>query len=478
MNRSVLLTSIQRLQLRKDSLLQELESLNLDLKSQRAQLSQLVNEDAPVYRLPNELLTSIFLICAKTSTSVWPSEITRIHMSPGWLPFQVAASHVSHRWRHIVLGTPLLWNAVNMNRRMVSQLEAHLDRSGSCFLDISLNFQDSDDLAIYCQLLAKHSRRWRRLSILTTFEEISEIREMLREVQVPILEHLSLILGRPQLDSLSPRLPFTSVIPSILASCPPCLSFVRLAGQALGNIHPPTSSVTTLHLDGWSRRYMTHDQFKVILVGAPLLINLSLNQLYLHHPRDPLAITKPTTLPSLRALRICGPCSPVSRFLSLLDMPQLEAITLERVETFDSPVMRTVRSLTLDYCVFSEQEITKLIDSFPSLSDINIDGSLPDFFFLLLPGPEGDTKQLPWPELQTIAIRNLQSVDVPYFNNMVSTRQAGDSNSLRKILLDRRSRIVLRTRLEKLQERVIVENAELPPWPIGLQYEDAHDQLE
>src|SRR5258708_25602349 len=105
MDRSALLTSIQRLQFRKDSLLQELESLDLDLKSQRAQFSRLINEDAPVYRLPNELLSSIFMMCAKSPTSTWPSEITRIQMSPGFLPFQVAASHVSHRWRHILLYT-------------------------------------------------------------------------------------------------------------------------------------------------------------------------------------------------------------------------------------------------------------------------------------------------------------------------------------------------------------------------------------
>lgn len=323
---------------------------------------------------------------------------------------------------------------------------------------------------------------------MTTFEETYEIRQMLHRVQVPILEHLSLILGSPQSDSQSPRQQFTSVNPSILASCPPCLSFVRLAGQALGNLHPPTSSVTTLHLDGWTRHYMTHDQFKVVLGGAPLLINLSLNQLCLHHPRDPFAFTEPTTLPSLRALRIRGPCSPVSQLMSLLDMPQLEEITLEGVETFDSPVMRTVRSLLLNDCAFNEQEISKLLDSLPSLSDLSIDESLPDIFYMLLPGTntipvptDGDTKQvLPWPELQTIAIRDLQSVDVPFFCNMVFARQAGGS-SFRKVLLDRRSRTVLRAkqRLEQLQEKVIVENADIPPsWPMGLQYEDAYDLLE
>jgi hypothetical protein len=59
-----------------------------------------------------------------------------------------------------------------------------------------------------------------------------------------------------------------AVHPALLSSVS-----VRLAGQAL---HPPTSSVTTFHLDNWASHYMTHDQFRVILEGAPSLINLSL----------------------------------------------------------------------------------------------------------------------------------------------------------------------------------------------------------
>ena len=495
MDRSALLSSIQRLQLRKETLLLELESLDLDLQSQQAQYSRLVNDDVAVYKLPNELLTTIFMMCANTSTKQWPTAFTRS------LPFQVVASHVSHRWRDITLGTPLLWNTfiVRIMKRlngphMVSRLEAHLERSNSCFLDIALDFRVSDDLAVYCRLLAKHSQRWRRLSILTTFEEINHLREMLHGVEVPMLEHLSLILGRS--NTFSPRQQFTSVTPAILAACPPCLSFVRLAGQALGNLHPPTSSITTLHLDGWTRHFITHDQLKVVLEGAPLLINLSLNQLHLNHPRDPFDIADPTTLPFLRALRICGPCSPVSRFMSLLCMPQLESMTLDRLETFDSQVMRTVRSLNLDCCRFNEQEFSKLIHSFPSISDLSIDESLPEILYALLPGTnnipvstEGGTTPsqsppLAWPQLQTIAIRDLQSLDVPNFCKIVFHRQEGSdegSSPLRRILLDRRSRTVLRAkqRLEWLQEKFIVENADIPaPWPMGLQYEDAQDLLE
>ncbi len=487
MDRATLLSSIQDLQLKKEILLQELEVVDLDLRAKQAQYSRLVNDDAVAYRLPNELLTRIFTMCTTNAARTWPSS----RSCPTLLPSQVIVSHISHRWRQIALATPLLWNTINFNiRRMnhvqgriLSQLEAHIQRSDTCFLDITLDFQIADNLGSYCQLLAKHSQKWRRLSIVTRFEQLDDIREMLCDADVPILEHLSLSLGKPQSGSLSPRKQFSSVTPAILSSVGR-LSFLRLAGQALGNLHPPMSSVTTLHLDGWTRHYMTHEQFKIILEGTPSLINLSFNQLCLHHSRDPFLFVQPTTLHHLRCLRIHGSCSPLSRLISLLNMPRLESISLEGIDTFDSHIMPSVRYLNLDDCSFNEQEVGKLIRSFPLLSDLSIDESMPDVFYMLLPEASEDEMSRPWPQLKTITIRDLQSVDVPYFCNMVFNRHSAaepGSSPLKNILLDRRSRNVLRAkhRLEWLQDKVLVENADIPAsWPLGLEYEDVHDLLE
>jgi len=487
MDRATLLTSIQELQLKKETLLQELQAIDLYLRARQAQYARLVNDDALVYRIPNELLTGIFTMCTTTAARTPSSR----RGCPSPLPSQVIVSHVSHRWREIALATPLLWNTINFNvrpmnhvqGRILSQLEAHIQRSDTCFLNITLDFQIAEKLESYCQLLAKHSRKWRRLSIVTRFEQLDDIREMLCDAEVPILEHLSLSLGKPRSGSLSPRKQFSSVTPAILSSVGP-LSFLRLAGQALGNLHPPMSSVTTLHLDGWTRHYMTDEQFGIILEGTPSIINLSFNQLCLHHPRNPFVFVQPTTLHHLRCLRIRGSCSPVSRLISLLNMPRLESISLEGIDTFDSHIMESVRHLNLDDCSFNELEVGKLIRSFPLLSDLSIDESMPDIFYMLLPEASEVDMSRPWPQLKTITIRDLQSVDVPYFCNMVFNRHATaelGSSPLKNIFLDRRSRNVLRAkhRLEWLQDMVLVENADIPAcWPLGLEYEDVHDLLE
>ncbi|KAF8149834.1 hypothetical protein B0H34DRAFT_162748 [Crassisporium funariophilum] len=478
-NRDALLHSITSLELRRSQLLQEIDSVSLELMSEKAKYARSINEDALVYRLPNELLTGIFMACQqyrRTSTKSTPPP-----------PFQVVASHVSHRWRHIVLSTPLLWNDIafsirpmgHVQGRILAQLEAHLTRSDTCFLDITLNFHVIGNLSSYFRLISAYSTRWRRLSIVTRYEQVEDIYDLLHSASTPILEHLSLNLGKPQEGSLSPRKQYSSVLPTVFNSGAPRLSFVRLAGLAMGSLHPPTSAVTTLHLDGWTRNYLTHVQFKTVLEAAPLLVNLSLNQLCIHHPRDPLEVASPATLPNLRCLRIRGPCSPLYRLISLMNIPQLHSLSLHNVDTFDSDTLPSVQSLSLDSCAFDEPELGNLIRSFPSINSLSVDESMPDIFYMLIPNL-ADELPMPWPHLQTISVRELNSMDIPHFCSMVFSRQDNDK-ALSKVYLDRRSRAVLRAkhRLDWLLDRLKVENCDLPEtWPPGLGYEDPHDLLE
>ncbi|KAJ3505477.1 hypothetical protein NLJ89_g7394 [Agrocybe chaxingu] len=453
--KEVLHKAILTLENRRNELLRELDSISLQIQNQKAQYSQLINEDAPIHKLPNELLTEIFLDCQQISAR-------SRNKNRSQTPFQVAASHVSRRWREAILATPLLWNTVDfhirpMNHvqgRVLSQLGAHITRSDTCFLDVSLNFHIVDQLSSYFKLLGAHSRRWRRLSIVTKHEQVEEISELLRNAEAPILQHLSLNIGKPEQGSLSPRKPYSTVVQNILMLGAPSLSFLRLAGFALGNSHPPTSFVTTLHLDGWTRHYMAHDQFRTILENTPLLVNLSLNQLTFADPW---------------ALSILVPIN-----------------TNDAIDIFDSPVLPSVQTVCLESCAFDEPEIENLIRAFPSVSYLSIDEAMPDIFFMLLPNspetePETEpARPCPWPHLRTLAIQDLQPVDVTPLCHLVYTRRNGPA-ALTKIQLDRRSRTVLQTkdRLDWLQDQLEVDRNYVPdPWPTGLGYEDVHDLLE
>ncbi|KIM40480.1 hypothetical protein M413DRAFT_162350 [Hebeloma cylindrosporum] len=476
-DKNALLESITHLELRKHNLLRELEDVNLELGVQRAQYSRLLNNDSFVYRLPNELLTGILINLQRS---------VRYPLKPGMIPFQVTASHVSRRWRDVVLSTPLLWNTIDfrirpMNHvqgRILSQLDAYLTRSDTCFLDITLDFHIVDDLSSYFDLLAAHSRRWRRLAIVTRYEQVDDIQNLLKNIPTIGFEHLSLSLGKPQEGSLSPRKPYATISPTILLAGCPSLTFVRLAGLALGNLHPPLTTVTTLHLDGWTRNFMTHDQLKAILEASVSLVNLSLNQLHIHHPRDPLEVIHPVSLPNLQCLRLLGPCSPVSRLLSLMDTPKLLSLSLQDIDTFDSNILPSVQSLSMDRCALDDLEVAHLFRSFPSVEFLSIDESLPDIYYMLRPNLD---QPHPWPRLRTISLRALPAIDVHQFCNLVFTLQQIDKSPLAKVYLDRRSRTSLRTkhRLDWLQDQLQVEHCDVTePWPLGLGYEDAHDLLE
>ena len=482
MDKNALLESINDLELRKHNLLREIDDVNWELGVQSAQYARLLNDDSFVYKLPNELLTRII------------SDQRNYSSKQGMIPFQVTASHVSHRWRDVVLSTPLLWNTIDfrirpMNHvqgRILSQLDAYLTRSDACFLDITLDFRIVDDLLSYFDLLAAHSRRWRRLAIVTRYEQVGDFHNLLKNVPTTGFEHLSISLGKSQEVSLSPRKPYTTISPTILLAGCPSLTFVRLAGMALGNLHPPLTTVTTLHLDGWTRNFMTHDQLKTILVDSVSLVNLSLNQLHIHHSRDPLEIIHPVKLPNLQCLRLLGPCSPVSRLLSLMDTPKLLSLSLQDIDTFDSDILPSVQRLSIDHCALDDLEVAHLFQSFPSVEFLSIDASLPDIYHMLHPGhmllPDlDDHKPHPWPRLQTISLRDLKKIDVPDFCGLVFDLLQSDKSPLGKVCLDRKSRTALRAkhRLDWLQERLKVEHCDdSEPWPLDLGYEDTHDLLE
>ena len=79
-----------------------------------------INQDAVTYALSNEFLAAIFE--AGLIDGLIISQIVTI-------------SHVSRHWREIALQTPSLWSTIHVNGNTML-LDAYLDRSGACQLDI------------------------------------------------------------------------------------------------------------------------------------------------------------------------------------------------------------------------------------------------------------------------------------------------------------------------------------------------------
>jgi F-box-like len=459
---------IQELCARKAQLVQEVDEVEEELAEALAKHGRLINECAALSKLPRELLVDIFHKCQ----DIWFTTNSK-H------PFEVVASCVSSHWRETALGTPLLWNNIhlyttprNNGEHHAQRLVAYLRRSGTCLLDISLHIDMPQNASQFLYLLVPHAYRWHRVSITIDHCSINDVYEPLCNVAAPALIHLSLSVGKSTDRPHSRRTEFPPVSPPILTGGSPCLSFIRLAGLVVGNMEPPLGAVTTLHIDAWPRNLMDQSRFQAMIEALPCLVNLSLTDLTIHLPKNPLHVSSPTPIPTLRSLRIRGKATSCDRFLSLMAVPHLESLFLHSVDTFDSVPLPSLRSLTLDSCVLSEVDIRNILRAFPSLSSFSVDHSVPQTVLFHNLVTEGL-----WPCLETITLRELQPDDAASFC-LLSMGRSGDRGRLRQVRMDRRSRKVLKAKgyLQDLRDTVSIENCEhMDSWPPDLGYDDPDD---
>jgi len=464
-------TRIDALLARKSRLLQEVNEIEQELRVAETRHGRLQNSRAPVSTLPDELLADIFQLC---------QEDWLYNMRPS---FELVASHVSSHWREIALATPLLWNNIYMvvrhipsSPRFTSQVErfsAHLARSASCLLKIYLVLDTSDMVPHFLDPLTRHAKQWQQISISVPTGVEADLYSSLHKISAPALVHLSLRVGTIQ-NPDAPRTEYPAECPEILmGGGSPALSFVRVAGMIVGRMAPPYSSVTTLHIDAWPKNIMQHGHFQRMLGMLPRLVNLSLTGLSIQLPRDPLDVSSPTPMPSLRSLRIRCNATPCHRLFTLMVLPHLESLSLHNVDTFDSPPMPTLRSLTIEACALSETEVGHMVHAFPAITTLSIDHSVPSIYTML----ESDGGKL-WPALEEVFQRDLRASDVAPFCLMLLTRVRAEM-PLRRLLLNRGSRRVLRAKdrvLDMLTQLLEVDRCDhWDVWPTDLGYEDPDD---
>ncbi|RXW25494.1 hypothetical protein EST38_g292 [Candolleomyces aberdarensis] len=489
--------TIQKLESARDDLLRQLEELDLKLLSEKAQYSQLRNHKVAIHALPNELLGLVFGL-AHSSLRFDRPDAQRLR-------FLVHTSWVCTRWRQVILRTPLLWNTIAMTvfsgfegyAPAQESLLAHLERSGDAYLDMEffLATDNPKDFLPFFDTIGSHSKRWRRLSVEMNSADIPIVRKVLQNLEVPKLEHFSLnIWETSEKGLLSPRTPYPTIAPQIFMKGATDLCLLRLAGAALGSLHPQSTSIRILHVGGWEKSFFTWAQFRSLLESLPRLENLSLHELCIrHNTRNPLDQPAPMNLPNLRRLRLHSPFTPIDRILPLLSMPKLEQVSLHTLETFESPVMPTVTYLHLNGCAFDDVHYEELFASFPNIQHVSVD----EYAYLLynmlrhsLPpvndattapnsnsNPNPNSTTCPWSSLHTLTVRDLASSEVNVFVEMVRQRKEAQV-PIKTVRLDRRGRNVVRLKHkgDQLAEHTSVVSWDgTESWPPGLGYEDPHD---
>ncbi|KAJ7225012.1 hypothetical protein C8J57DRAFT_1731238 [Mycena rebaudengoi] len=200
------------------------------------------NETFPAVlaQLPSELLGEVFSLCVPSSDifDSWPKLTSREHLAQLAKPQLLALSQVCATWYRIVMGTPALWNTIEVDlngwilpsttKYLNSILESTLLRSGD--IPLNIKFRATSQ---YCelrtlQLLATTSSRWlnanldlsRQLSHM--FSDVRGNVPQLARLQIhgDYLNELTIFADSPSLRSVTLR--------GSGAAQPPIISYSQL----------------------------------------------------------------------------------------------------------------------------------------------------------------------------------------------------------------------------------------------------------
>ncbi|KAF8647049.1 hypothetical protein AX16_006886 [Volvariella volvacea WC 439] len=163
-------------------------------------------QNAPVFQLPNEILSGIFLLCLLVSGEREKN--------------CYAFSHVCRHWRAVALKYPTLWNYIRIILKEEKDIEpaldlvqTYLERSEQTPLNVHVYIVPEMESDPIFDVLLPHANRWRSVSLRGNAEDWEKIK--VAKGQFAMLEHLHMALtdelptnldafeGAPSLQHLS-----------------------------------------------------------------------------------------------------------------------------------------------------------------------------------------------------------------------------------------------------------------------------------
>lgn len=304
---------------------------------------------SPAHRLPNELLSYIFLLVAHDSTEapLFPSTL----------------SHVSSQWREVALATGGLWTRIVMSfpitAQQISSCKAYLSRSGVYPLDILLDLRDPawdweeeshkfrwQDMEPLIRIFLDHVGRWKKIELLTdTWAPIFTFLWYTRQVDsAPMLQTISLSRCNAYFASRGQTFQPTALRQPIqlFAGVLESLRTVSLVGVHVNWAQSSLRNLSSLELKYHASDVMpTLDQFRGILASCPGLLRLSIigwGPILADQARDKnRGISIRVPLLQQFSLGFLDTEYAI-HFLSLLEFPSLVGLCLEDVSKSINPL--------------------------------------------------------------------------------------------------------------------------------------------
>ncbi|KAI6009656.1 hypothetical protein EDC04DRAFT_3146222 [Pisolithus marmoratus] len=166
------------------------------VQAQRSEVEKLSDPKPSITWLPNELLIRIFDLFLAAARD---NDVRRL---PGrQLSRTQCLAGVSRGWRGVLLGTASLWTTVLVTPSCgTASVQAHLDRSSQCNLDIEVHSWDShkeaheDLFKKLVTMLIPHAHRWHSLAISDDVLQhyLSVILDRLQHMTLASLKRISM----------------------------------------------------------------------------------------------------------------------------------------------------------------------------------------------------------------------------------------------------------------------------------------------
>ncbi|KAJ7088221.1 hypothetical protein C8R43DRAFT_298019 [Mycena crocata] len=405
---------------------------------------------APIRRLPTEILTTIFALCAPESQPFYTSRNSSYSMKSG--QERVAQLHllrvagVCLLWHKMVMGTPSLWADIEADysdggywlatddpfKKFEGFVQVSLERSANCSLTIAV--RATHPASRQClELLAKHSDRWRSADIWIHIQRIPSLRDV--KGNLPLLQHLRLGgVGLQDIDIFENAPKLTLVELANVSDTPSKLPWKQLELLSYAWVHKTellTDGLATMrHLPQdclfMSRVHVTDLDFRIHTL-SPVHSDIKWLRLALadnhspDHSREALGeFLRSLTLPFLKALVLKA---------GFADRPVLWPRAY--FPAFALSSCRTLTRLTLFEMIITAEELAECLSNLPTLVDLQIEdvpswaGDTPDHVLVT----DGLLRTLTWtpessltPRLKYFVCRSLLTFDDHVLLEFISSR--------------------------------------------------------
>ncbi|KAF8442927.1 hypothetical protein L210DRAFT_3534464 [Boletus edulis BED1] len=403
--------------------LSSLDTQMASLLSQRQELElhleQAVHSQSPIYRLPEELLSSIFVIGVCQSGDQDSLLVSSLML-------------VSRYWRDVVVNTPELWATICISPHdSLQKARRKLARSKSVPLDITVNFSPRTDNAtsvmesIIRAMDLVRPALWRARSFRLSVPNKPQAHAALIRCKedAPLLETLSICIFHSMQEDhcSSPCLPlFNGHIPR-LRSC----------------------SFTSFNFS-WDKRMVSGLR---MLRGCPQLEELALRNMSdtdpdaTAHPELDFMFNKVVKLPRLvKASFYYAGNMRVRMLLSQISFPALESLefcyldNLTRILEYlrqQSLTSLPLRHLRIESSFFNESKFVTLLKRLMSLTTLELI-DIEDVSGFLLKSLSTPPTSHPWicPKLERLSLDGCTSLEWDSLRSFVESRLSGKSPQL------------------------------------------------